>query len=336
MLTEEKLNLNLSFNRIKLEKFLEKNDLLLDSCSSAYCIFDNNAIIACACRENNVLKCFAVDERYRGENLLDKIISALLRDCYNEGLKTIFIFTKLKNLAFFKSYNFIELASGNEACLLYKSEQTIEAILENAINETHIDTNNLESKQIAAVVINANPFTLGHRYLIERAASKQDYVFVFVVEENKSFFSFHDRFFLVQENCRDISNVIVLPSTKFLISSATFPSYFLKEKEIISSEHALIDARIFGRYFVPKFKIKKRFLGDEELDASTRLYNTILLNELAKYNCEVEIIPRLKNHSTIVSASLVRKYFFEKNFEKIKDLVSKQSFEYLKQKANEK
>ena len=335
MFIEEKLNLQLDFNKEKIKKFLSENDLLLENCESCYCVFENEKIIACGCREKNVLKCFAVDENYRGENLFDKIISSLLTECYNENLKTIFVFTKLKNIKFFESYNFVVLASGMTSTLMYKSDESIIQVLEKTMGEHTVQKNFLTDKKIGAVVINANPFTLGHKFLITAAAKEVDLLFVFVVEENKSFFSFAERFFLVQKNSSELLNVHILPSTKFLISAATFPSYFLKEKKLISSEHALIDARIFGKYFVPQFHIATRFLGDEPIDESTRFYNKILSEELPKYHCSVKIFSRLKNSEIVISASLVRKYFLEKNFEKIKPLVSNITIDFLKQKAHE-
>lgn len=333
MFVEEKLNLNLEFNKEKLKAFLAEHDLLFEPCESCYCIFDNEKIIACGCRDKNILKCFAISNEYRSMGLFDKIISALLTECYNLKKDLVFVFTKLDNINFFTSFNFKELACGKKSVLLYKSDKSIINILEKIISD-NLSFQLLESKKIGAIVMNANPFTRGHKFLIEQSLSELDYLFVFVVEEDKSFFSFDERIMLVKENTKELANVFIVPSTSFLISAATFPSYFLKEKKLISTEHALIDARIFGKYFVPTFKIVTRFLGDEPIDKNTQLYNEVLSSELPKYNCNVKIIKRLCFDNNFISASLVRKFFLEKDFEKLAPYVSNFTLNFLKEKYN--
>ncbi len=336
MLIEQKLNLSLDFNRKRLEAFLAQSDLAFDFAESCYCVFDDEDIVACGCRDKNVLKCFAVSDEYRGGGLFDTIISSLLTECYTEHEKTIFVFTKLDNVKFFASYNFETLAQGEKSVLMYKSDCSITETLQKIVLENNINACIDTRKKIGAVVMNANPFTLGHKFLIETSSREVDFLLVFVVEENKSFFSFDERFHLVKENTKDIPNVIVLPSTKFLISAATFPSYFLKEKKLISTEHALIDARVFAKYFVPQFKIAIRFLGNEPIDVSTKIYNEVLSDELPKYQCAVKIIERIYVSENVVSASVVRKYFLEKNFEKLAAYVSEYTLQFLKDKAHER
>ena len=63
--------------------------------------------------------------------------------------------------------------------------------------------------------MNCNPFTLGHRYLIEQASEKVDHLYVFVVEEDKSFFPFSDRIGLVKKGTADLKNITVKPSGKY-------------------------------------------------------------------------------------------------------------------------
>ncbi len=77
--------------------------------------------------------------------------------------------------------------------------------------------------------MNCNPFTLGHRYLIETCAEKCDMLIVFVVQEDKSYFLFEDRLSLVQEGCSDLENVCVTGSGEFILSSLTFSEYFCRQ-----------------------------------------------------------------------------------------------------------
>lgn len=79
--------------------------------------------------------------------------------------------------------------------------------------------------------MNCNPFTKGHLALITYAARACDLLHIFVVEENRSQFPFADRLRLVREGTDHLANVIVHPSGPYMISNATFPTYFLKEGE---------------------------------------------------------------------------------------------------------
>jgi hypothetical protein len=183
-----------------------------------------------------------------------------------------------------------------------------------------------------AIVMNCNPFTLGHRYLIEYAASKVEHLYIFVVEEDKSEISFRDRFKLVKKNIADLSNITVLPSSKFIISTITFAGYF--GKSTFSEEQAVeqdvsFDLLIFATAIAPILNIKTRFVGEEPLDPVTKHYNEEMKKILPEYGCNVIEIPRLQKNGSTVSASHVRKLLKEKNFREIEKIVPKVTLKYL-------
>jgi [citrate (pro-3S)-lyase] ligase len=192
----------------------------------------------------------------------------------------------------------------------------------------------VDGNKIGAIVMNCNPFTLGHRYLIESSAKKVDHLFIFVVEEDKSYFTFKDRLDLVKKGTSDINNITVIPSGKFIISSLTFSNYFekekLKEETIDSSE----DVTIFGKYIAPALNIKIRFVGEEPLDNVTNQYNQTLNMLLPKYGVTLKIIRRKESDKQVISASRVREYLETKDFESIKKIVPKTTLDYLIKKYN--
>ena len=115
------------------------------------------------------------------------------------------------------------------------------------------------SENVGSIVMNANPFTLGHRYLIEEAAKQCEYLLVFVVQEDKSFFPFKDRFELVCQGTKDLENVIVVESGEFIISSLTFEGYFNKSQlqdRVIDTSN---DVTMFATEIAPSANIKVRF-----------------------------------------------------------------------------
>ncbi len=184
---------------------------------------------------------------------------------------------------------------------------------------------------IGAIVMNCNPFTLGHRYLIEYAAEKCDRLYVFAVEEDLSFFPFTDRIDLIRKGVSDLKNVTVLPSGKFIISRTTFPAYFEKEA---STDNTIVDAssdiETFAKHIAPALNISVRFAGEEPLDNVTRQYNSQMKMLLPKYGIDFEVIPRKEIDGAVISASRVRKLLKENNFAEIEKLVPKTTLDYLK------
>ena len=118
--------------------------------------------------------------------------------------------------------------------------------------------------------MNCNPFTYGHQYLIEYASKQMELVYVFVVEEDRSFFKFCDRYEMVQKGTKDLLNVFVVPSGKWVLSYMTMPVYFEKENKQDIKVDAQLDLEIFGRYIAPALGITKRFVGEEPYDSVTR------------------------------------------------------------------
>ena len=186
-----------------------------------------------------------------------------------------------------------------------------------------------QGEKHGAIVMNCNPFTRGHQYLIEIAASKVDVLYIFVVEENRSFFPFKDRMDLVKKGTAHLNNVVVLPSGKFIISATTFPGYFYKDGNKEIEVDTSFDIEIFGKYIAPALDIKIRFAGEEPNDFVTRKYNEEMEETLPKHNVEFIEIKRKEAGGQVISASLVRKLLEKRDFEKIKPLVPQDTFNYL-------
>ncbi len=324
MYTCVRLNAESKSVKDRLIKYLADFELSYEPLDSLYVVLDSNdKWYATGGRSGNVLKGFAVLDDYRSEGFFDLILSSLVTESYKYGLDSLYVFTKREYSMIFKSFGFDELAHTKVSSLLMRSDYGVDKMLDELCIETVSD------ERVGAIVMNANPFTNGHRYLVEVAFSKVNKLLVFVVQNDASTFSFKDRFEMVKRGCTDFKNVQVIPSTDLIISQATFPSYFIKEKELISSEHAKIDAGVFKRFFVPRFNIGVRFLGSEPIDVSTAIYNEVLTNTLPP-ECEVEVVERLKSSDTVISASIVRRLLKEGRIEEITSYVPKTTYEYLK------
>lgn len=190
-------------------------------------------------------------------------------------------------------------------------------------------------QRTGSIVMNCNPFTAGHRYLIEYALKNVDYLFVFIVEEDKSFFSFHDRIEMAGRGTSDLNSISVVGSGRLIISAETFPTYFRKEdvgkgEDICMNE----DLRIFAQYIAPVLNIKYRFAGEEPMDYVTQQYNIAMKKILPEISgIQVVEIPRMCIGDHVVSASLVRKYYLQRDFQKMRGLAPDTTIEYLMKMA---
>lgn len=184
-------------------------------------------------------------------------------------------------------------------------------------------------QRVGGVVVNCNPFTLGHRYLIEEAYRMTDFLYIFVVEEDLSDFSFQDRFQMVCLGTNDLRNVKVLPSGEYLGSKETFPQYFKKDAvdEIRDTDY---DAYIFADVIAKELGISVRFVGEEPFDKVTAAYNRTLKRILPAAGVEVVEIPRKEDvNGDIISASSVRKCIKDKDRERLHTLLPVSTIQYL-------
>lgn len=182
---------------------------------------------------------------------------------------------------------------------------------------------------IGSIVMNCNPFTNGHRYLIEEALKVVDFLIVFVVEEDKSFFTFDERFALVSAGVEDLQNVMVVPSGQFILSQRTFPEYFVKVEDEDLVQNLEFDITLFAEQIAPRLNITYRFVGEEPQDRVTNEYNRIMKRVLPGRGINVVEIPRKENGNGIISASLVRKYLEENNFTELEGLIPKSTRDIL-------
>lgn len=314
-----------------LRDFLNERDLNLDDdLDYAVVLEENNIIIASGAMSGAVLKCIAVSKKYEGEGIIGKIVTYLLLKAHHEGINHLFLFTKPHNKNVFSELGFHEISRvPNTAILMENNKNGIQDFL-NGLSAAKV-----EGKQISSIVMNCNPFTKGHLFLIEKAASESDHVHVFIVDENKSYFPADVRIRLVKEGTGHLSNVTVHHSGQYIISSATFPSYFLKDSKKIIDTHGRMDLDIFSRYICPALSINKRYAGEEPLCPVTNHYNQLMKEVLPSAGIQLEIVKRKENEKTVISASYVRELLINDDFKNIEKIVPPATLVYLKSEEAE-
>ncbi len=220
-----------------------------------------------------------------------------------------------------------------------KKNETIHArkeyIKDTYINRFFNNINLFDYEKVGCIVMNCNPFTNGHRYLIESSLKYVDFLIIFVVEEEKSYFRFEDRIAMVKLGVEDLKNVMVVPSGDFILSSSTFPEYFIKIMDEDITNNVDFDIELFAQCIAPELNIKYRFVGTEHHDIVTAQYNDAMRRILHEYGINLIEIERKTSNDEIISASRVRKFFEYNMYYKMSDMVPQTTLDYLKIKKRE-
>ncbi len=272
---------------------------------------DDGAIIACASLDQNICKCIAVSDDHQGEGITATLITELRKEAFARNADHLFLFTKPMNRAQFTDMAFFPIGQTTDV-LLMESKRNCARDYARSLKEDAPAAANGQPGRIGAIVMNANPFTAGHRYLVETAAKECELVHVFVVSEDKSYFSFAERWKRVTEGVADIPNVRVHETKQYMISSVTFPTYFIKDKARIEDVRCRLDLAVFADVFAKEMGITVRYVGTEPNDKVTALYNEIMKEYLPGKGIEVREIPRLTDENgEVISASRIRKQLQE-------------------------
>lgn len=344
--------------RQRIEAFLKRNGLRFDDMHYYAAVTDDDGeMIAGGGLKGNVIKCVAVDDAHKGEAIANTLISHLIAHANEEGHSNVMLFTKPKNRQLFESLSFRLLAEAPEAVLMETGIGGINNMVEQLkkIKEEGevCKENNQECKKEektnlnittpqhlnpsipqplttttplrGVVVMNCNPFTLGHRYLIEQAAKQVERLFVMVVREDCSLFSYAERKAMVEQGVAHLKNVTVIDGSEYAISQATFPTYFLKRLDDAADTQMLLDLDLFRRHIAPALGATVRFVGTEPTDRLTRRYNQLMHEVLA----DVREIVRLEKEGNAVSASRVRKAMEQGDMSTIRQLVPPTTLPYI-------
>lgn len=264
--------LSLNSVRRRVEAFLAANGLRLAPLDRYVVVTrdeDGDEILAGGGLDGNVIKCVAVSESARSEGLMNILVSRLIVIAREEGRDSVKAFTKPENEGIFKSLGFGLLASAPKAILMESGRGGLPEYKKYLASLARPGRN-------GAIVMNANPFTKGHRYLVEQAASQVDNLYVIVVKEDRSRFPYAERKAMIDAGCAGLDNVVVCEGSDYAISAATFPTYFLKKLDDATDTQIALDLDLFVNHIAKPLGVTVRFAGSEPEDALTRRYNELM------------------------------------------------------------
>lgn len=285
---------------------------------------DEMNLIATGSCFGNTLRCMAVSHTHQGEGLMNSIVSHLIEVQFSRGNTHLFLYTKCDSARFFGDLGFYEIARINGQIVFMENKRTGFSSYLNSLEKQKES-----APRIAALVMNANPFTLGHQYLVEKAASENDILHLFIVSEDASLVPFSVRKKLVMEGTAHLKNIRYHDSGPYIISNATFPSYFQKDEQAVIESHAMLDLTVFTK-IASALGINRRYVGEEPTSLVTGIYNQIMSEKLPENGIECVIVPRKENKGAVISASTVRQALKEENWPLLEELFPETTLNYFK------
>lgn len=309
----------------QVDALLVENGITRDANLDYICamVDEENRVIATGSCFGATLRCFAVSQQHQGEGLLNEVVSHLMEYQMARGYTHLFLYTKIKSAKFFQSLGFYEIA---------RVDGTL-VFMENRRNGFPSYLSRLEKTArpgvSGAIVMNANPFTLGHQYLVETAAGRCDTLHLFLLSEDASLVPFGVRKQLVQAGTAHLKNVVLHDSGPYIISNATFPSYFLKDDAAVIQGHAKLDLAIFVR-IARALRVTVRFVGEEPTSQVTGLYNEIMAAQLRENGIDCVILPRKQALGKAISASTVRAALQAGDWQTLSRLVPQTTLDYFR------
>ena len=318
------LNPSIPRQRRRIEQFLGDNGLRLDDVDYYAALVDETTdeIVAGGGLKGGVIKCVAVADGHKGEAVANQIVSHLIAQANADGHQCVKLFTKPQNRQMFESMSFRLLAEAPKAILMETGIGGIKRFSEELESEKgkvkseksngKLHPNNTSTphpimSQRGIIIMNCNPFTLGHRYLIEQAAQQVQTLYILVVREDCSMFGYDERKAMIVRGVAHIDNVVVCDGSEYSISATTFPTYFLKSLSDASDTQMTLDIDLYRRHIAPALGATVRFVGTEPDDPLTRRYNELMKSMLP----DVREVARLQQSGVAVSASRVRKAIVE-------------------------
>ena len=287
--------------RRKVETFLESNSLRLEEVDLYLAILgEDGEILAGGGLKGDVIKCVAVSQAARSQGLAAPLVSRLVAEAYQRGVSSVKVFTKPENVSIFDSLGFRVLARAPFAVLMENGR----GLEEYCRRLRALRSSAGDGFKVGVIVMNANPFTLGHLHLIREAALQVDRLFVIPVAEEGQRFPYAERFEMIRLGCGSLATVV--PGSAYQISAATFPTYFLKDLSDASETQMRLDIDLFCKHIAPALGASVRFAGSEPLDPLTARYNALMGEMLPAAGISFVEVPRLCDGEGPISASRVR------------------------------
>jgi len=316
---------------------LENLKLFLRSCELDYdesiaftvALMEEDEIVATGSLDGATIKCVAVSPQHQGEDAASQVLTVLLEKASELGFHHLMLYTKPQNEYIFRAFGFHPVIRTADCLLMENRRDGLKRFLMELPKPQEV------GGPIGCIVANCNPFTYGHRYLIETAARQCAWVHVFILSEKRGMFTPEERMKMVRDGCCDLENISVHPTGPYMVSSATFPSYFIKDKLRTDDIHCEMDVRLFAEKIAPELSVTRRYVGTEPECAVTGRYNERMKALLPARGIELIEIPRKENRGRAVSASHARQLIAAGEWKRLEEVLPRSSLNVICKKEGD-
>lgn len=256
---------------------------------------------------SGIIKCLALDESLRGSGAANALVSRLRSEARLRGFRRVVVTTKPEYEPLFRDMAFYPVARCSKAVIMESTPRGLGDYCKSLAQHRRPGHNGI-------IVMNGNPFTKGHLHLITTAAAEVDWLYILVVEEDRSDFPYLMRRAMIENGVRRLSNVTVLSTGPYSVSAETFPSYFLKRIDDATDVSIALDLDIFCRHIAPALGVEVRYAGTEPSDPLTARYNQLMAEILPTHGIRLREIKRVEDNAGPISASALRRAIADRRF----------------------
>ena len=309
----------------KVHTFLSDCGLTYDpGVSFTAVLVEEDEVVATGSLDGNVIKCVAVSPAHQGEDLTARIVTVLTQRAMAQGVTHLMLYTKPRNQYLFAPLGFHPAVRTADVLLMENRRDGLSRYLAGLARPADA------RGPVGCIVAHGNPFTLGHRYLVETAAAQCAWVHLFILSEDRGVFSPEKRLAMAKAACADLPHVLIHPTGPYMVSAATFPTYFIKDKARAGAVYCEADVKLFREKIAPALGITRRYVGTEPLCPVTAQYNATMKRLLPDGGIDVIEIERRAAAGEAISASRVRALLAEGREEELAALLPESTLAILR------
>ena len=172
--------------RFEKEAYNHQDDLDKTDYYAAISPSGDDTIVAAGGLLRDTIRCIAVDDAVSDEHLANRLVTHLMEIVQRRGFPTVKVFTKPKYEEIFKSLAFNTIAITDNVVFMENSRQPLNRYID------HLRT--LAKPGVSGVIVmNCNPFTLGHKYLVEYASRQVDNLYIIPLLDSSAGFNYEER-----------------------------------------------------------------------------------------------------------------------------------------------
>lgn len=281
----------------------------------------------------DTVKCVAVADTHGActeRELLLPLMTELVATAWEAGEKNLLMYCSPDRTDSFSRCGFMTLAVvPGLACLMENNRQRLHDYRKMLAELRR------PGERIAAISLEGAPFTLGHRFIVEKAASENDWVHVFMRRTAVSFFSPNDRLAMARHGVADFPNVTVHPMTVYSFSRGIFPACFIADEKSREKARTGIETQLFRKHLATALGITRLYTGAPSLTDEGGRYNTDLAAWLKAETVdapalELVQIPRFAVHDETLSSSTVRAVMTTRSLEAVRGMIPESSYLYIR------